>query len=78
MVYKELWRNMQPIKTRNTWVKPLLFFSTGFCYVCYTADGPTALLPIQRTRQCLSVLLKDTSVTIGTRTHTLLNRNTRV
>ena len=41
--------------------------------------GPTALRPIRRTKQWLSVLLIRTKVSrLGIRTHTLLIRNTRV
>ena len=52
---------------------------TGFFNMCYTTHRPTAEHPIRRLKQSwFSVLLKDTSVTTGTRTHTLLIRNTSV
>ncbi len=67
-------------QTRNTGANPLLFSISALgSFTCVTQHtGPTALRPIQRTKQSwLSVLLKDTSVATGTQTHTLTIRNTR-
>ena len=61
--------------SRNTGASPFSFtISVLGSFTCITQHtGPTALRPIRRTKQLwLSVLLKDTSVTTGTRTHTLL------
>ena len=61
--------------SRNTGASPFSFYDKcpGFFYVHTQHTGPTALRPIRRTKQLwLSVLLKDTSVTTGIRTHILL------
>ena len=87
-------QKMQPVKKekkgegvkyhgryRTTAIKTttMMILSAMGSFTCLTQHmGPMALPPIQRTEQWLSVLLKDTGVTIGTRTHTLLIRNTRV
>ena len=52
--------------------EPLLFsIYTGFFYLHYTTHGTNRFHPIQRMKQWLSSLPKDTSVTTGTRIHTL-------
>ena len=61
--------------SRNTGASPFSFtISVMGSFTCITQHtGPTALRPIRRTKQLwLSVLLKDTSVTTGIRTHILL------
>ena len=61
--------------SRNTGASPFSFtISVLGSFTCITQHtGPTALRPIRRTKQLwLSVLLKDTSVTTGIRTHILL------
>ena len=64
------------IQTRNTGVSPVssCLISALGSFTCITWHrGPTALRPSRRTQQ--RVLLNDTGVITGTRTHTLLNRN---
>ena len=53
--------------TRNTGANPFSFSISALgSFTCITQHmGPTTLRPIQRTKQWLSVLLKDTSVTAG-------------
>ena len=86
VVHKMMWRNMLLIKEWTPRRTQVLFSINALGYfTCGTQHtGPTALRPIWRTKHVLvvtSVLLKDTGVTCvtnGTRTHTLLTKNTRV
>ena len=65
--------------TRNTGANPLLFSVSALGSFMFVTQhlGPTAFRPIRKTKQWLSVLLNDTGLTTGTRTHTLLIRNSK-
>ena len=63
------------------WGEPLRILISALGSFKYVTQhtGQTALRPIRRTKcHGFSVLLMDTGVTTGIRTHTLLIRNTRV
>ena len=78
MVYKVLLLNMQPIKPGTPGANPFSFryivsaLGYYFC-VLHNSWDPRLYVPSEGQH----IIVKDTSVTTGTQTHTLLIKNTR-